>query len=106
MNGAGNQFLARASLPGDQNAGVGRSHLGYPGKHRLQGRRNSHDLLEHRCLVEFFTQRNVLVLESFLSLLALLDIGRRGIPTCEAALFIPNRIKPEKKPAILTVFSP
>jgi hypothetical protein len=40
-----------------------------------------------------FAQHNVLVLELLLSLLAILDIGRRGIPTCEASLFIQNRIK-------------
>src|SRR6266446_10408284 len=87
------------------HAGVGGSDLRYEGKHRLQGRRRSDDLLEHRCFIDFFAQRNILVLESLLSLLAILDIGRRRIPTCEAALFIPNRVKAEKKPPILSVFS-
>src|SRR5258707_9362937 len=106
VNGAGNKFLARPGFSGDQNGGVCGSNLGYTRKHRLQGGRRSDDLLEHRCLIDFFTQSDVLMLESLFSLLAILDIGRRGIPTCEAPLFIQNRIKAEKKPAILPVSPP
>ena len=71
-----------------------------------RGARSSDDLLEHRCLVDFFAQRDVLVLEPLLGLLAILDIGRGDIPTREASLFIPQRVIAEKKPAILPVFSP
>src|SRR5258705_631990 len=41
-----------------------------------------------RSPIDFFAQRNVLILESLLSLLALFDIGRCSIPTCDASLFI------------------
>src|SRR5229473_2440489 len=105
MDGSRNQFLARAGLAGDENAGVGRSDLGNARKHRLQGRRSSHDLLEHRYPSDFFAQRDVLVLESLFSLLALLDIGRCGIPTCDASVFISYRVPAEEKPAIRPVFS-
>ncbi len=37
--------------------------------------------------------------------LAILDISRRGIPSCDASLFIQHRFKAEKKPAILPVSS-
>ena len=66
MNGAGDKFLARPGFAGDQNAGVGGCDLGYARKHRLQDGRSSDDLLEHRCLNDFFPQRNVLVLELIL----------------------------------------
>src|SRR5216683_8143847 len=46
-----------------------------------RGGRGSHDLLKHRYPSDFFAQRNVLILESLLSLLALLDISRCGVPT-------------------------
>jgi hypothetical protein len=66
VNGAGNQLLARSGFAGNQNAGVGASDLGYARKHGLQDGRSSDDLLEHRCLIDFFAQRNVLVLELIL----------------------------------------
>src|SRR5258707_6155470 len=105
MDGSRNQVLPRDGIASDQNAGVGRSDLRYPRKHRLEGQGSAHDSLEHRCLIDFLAQRNVLVLESLFSLLAILDIGRRCVPTFETSLFIQNRIKAEKKPAILSVFS-
>ncbi len=106
VNGARNQFLSRPGLAGDQSAGVGRSYLGYARKYRLQCARRSDNLLEHRCLIDFFAQRDILVLQYLLSLLAILDIGRRGIPACEASLLISQRVMAEKKPAILPVPSP
>jgi hypothetical protein len=36
---------------------------------------------------------HVALLELLLGVLAILDIVRRGIPTCEASLFIQNQIK-------------
>ena len=100
------QFFARPGFAGDQNSGVGGSDLGYTREHRSQGRRSADDLLEHRCLIDFFAQRDVLVLESLFSLLAILDIGPSNIPTRDASLFIPYRVIAEKKPAILPAVSP
>src|SRR6266436_3710615 len=82
------QFFARPRFAGDQNGGVCRSNLGDTREYRVQGGRNPHDLLEHRCPIYFFAQRNVLVAESLLSLLAILDISPGDIPTCDASLFI------------------
>ena len=105
MNGAGNQFLAGAGLPGDQNAGVGWSHLRYARKHCLQGRRRSDNFLEHGRRVDFVAQRNVLVVESLLRLLAIIDIGGGRIPTRRASLFIQPRFEADEKPATLPVFT-
>src|SRR5713101_8551135 len=106
VNGTRDQFFARPRFAGDQNGGICGSNFGYTSENRVKGGRNSHDLLKHRCPIDFFAQRNVLVLESLLSLLAILDIARRSIPTCGASLFIQRRIVAEKKPAILPVSSP
>src|SRR5258707_1554596 len=106
VNGARNQFLARPGLAGDQNAGVGRSYLGYARKYRLQYAGRSDNLLEHRCLIDFFAQRDILVLQYLLSLLAIFDINRRSIPTGDASLLISQRLMAQKKPAILPVSSP
>src|ERR1700675_3421504 len=106
VNGAGNQFLACAGLSCNQNAGVGRSDLGYTRKHYLKGRGSSYDLLEHECLIDLLPQRKVFVTHPLLGPLAILDIGCRRIPPCEASLFIHHRFKAEKKPAILPVSSP
>src|SRR5258705_37324 len=85
---------------------LARMHVVPPTRSNSCSCRTRHNLLEHRCRVDFLPQRNVFVPELLLSLLAILDIGRRGIPAYEAPLFIPNRIKANKKPSILPVFSP
>ena len=100
MNRARNQFLTSARLAGDQNAGVGRRDLAYAGEHLFQGRRTSHNLLEHGCFVELFAQRNILVQKPLLRRLAILDIGSGDIPTGEASVFIPQRVPASEKPAI------
>ena len=106
MDGTRDKFFARPCFTGDQNSGVGGSNLGYAREHRTEGARSADDLLEHRCPIDFLAQCNVLVLEPLLSMLAILDIGRRGIPTCGASLFIQRRIVADEKPAILPVSSP
>jgi hypothetical protein len=60
---------------------------------------------KHRCFVDFFTQGNVLVLQSLFSFLAILDIGCRGIPTRDMPQSISNWVAPKKEPAILSVVS-
>src|ERR1700679_1153375 len=80
------QLFARAGFAGDQNRGVGRSNLGYSRQYRTKGSRSANDLLEHRCPIDLFAQRDVLVMESLLSLLAIFDIGSSDIPTREASL--------------------
>src|SRR5260221_3729894 len=106
VDGSGDKFFARPCFTGDQNGGICGSNFGYTRENRVQGRRNPHDLLKHRCPIDFFAQRNVLVLKSLLSLLAILDIGRCGIPTCGASLFIQRRIVADEKPAVPPVSSP
>src|ERR1700733_203896 len=103
VNGAGNQFLARTGFTGNQDARVSPGDFGYTGEHPLQSGRSSDDLLEHRCLIDFFPQRNVLDLESLLSQLAILDISRGNIPTNDASLFISERIPTGEEPAIFRI---
>src|ERR1700722_19806728 len=103
VDGACDKFFARPSLTGDQNGGVCRSDFRYTRKHLFQNGRSSDDFLEHRCFIDFFTQSNILILESLFGLLAILEIRRRDIPTCSVPLFISQRVEAEKKPAILPV---
>src|ERR1700732_3914236 len=105
VNGAGNQFLACAGLSCNQNAGVGRSDLGYTRKHYLKGRGSSYDLLEQEFLIDLLPQRKVFVTHPLLGLLAILDIGPSRIPANNVPLVVAKRIVADKKPAILTVFS-
>src|ERR1700731_2227688 len=105
VNGAGNQFLACAGLSCNQNAGVGRSDLGYTRKHYLKGRGSSYDLLEHECLIDLLPQRKVFVTHPLLGLLAILDIGPSRVPANNVPLVVAKRIVADKKPAIVTVFS-
>src|SRR5260221_10860204 len=100
VNRASQQFLTRPGFSSDQNGGVGGSDLGYTRNQRLQGGRSSDNLFKHRGLGDFFPQKNVLVLESLRSLLAILDIDSRSIPTRDTSLCIPKRVAPKNKPAI------
>ncbi len=54
----------------------------------FKGRGTSDNLLEHRCFVDFFAQRNVLFLEPLLGKLAIVDIGPGGIPPRDAPLLV------------------
>ena len=102
---ASHKFLTGSRFAGDQNGRICGSNFGYTRENRVQGGRNPHDLLKHRCPIDFFAQRNVLVLEPLLSLFVILDIGRREIPTNNTSLLISHRVIAQKKPAILRVFS-
>src|SRR5208282_4011517 len=106
MDGAGDEFFTGPGFAGDENGGVGGSHFGYEGKHRLEGRRSTHDLLEHRGLVDFFAESHVLVLKSLFSLLAVFNVGPGDIPTCNLSLLVVQWIVTDQKPAILSVVSP
>src|SRR6202011_4608025 len=105
VNGAGNPFLACAGLSCNQNAGVGRSDLGYTRKHYLKGCGSSYDLLKHECLIDLLPQRNVFVTHPLLGLLAILDIRPSRVPANNVPVVVTKRIVADKKPAIVTVFS-
>ncbi len=103
---AGDELLPGPGFTGDKNGRICRGDLGHARNHRLKSGRAAYYLFEHRRAVDLFAQGNVLVLEPLLSLLAILDIGRRSIPTCGASLCIQCRIVADEKPAILPVSSP
>src|SRR6266849_909137 len=100
---ASHKFLTGSRFAGDQNGGICGSNFGYTRENRVKGGRNPDDLLKHRCPIDFFAQRNVLVPEPLLSLLAILDVGRRSIPTRDASLFVSQRVAADKEPSIRTV---
>src|SRR5258708_3332125 len=105
VNGTGDEFFACAGFPGNQNRGVGRSDLGNSGQNSLQRPRCADNLFEHRCLVDFFSQGNVFVLKSLLCLFPILDVSISDVPARDASFSVSERVKSEKKPTILPVFS-
>src|ERR1700730_1964829 len=101
--GPGNTFLARSGIAGDQNRGVNGSNLEYPGKHRLQGRRCSDDVLKHRRTIDLLSQCQIFVSRSLSGALAVLDINPCGVPANDPVLFISERVVVDEKPPILSV---
>src|ERR1700686_4321932 len=101
--GPGDQFFASSGIAGYQNRGVNGSDLGYPRKHRLQGRRSSDDLLKHRRTIDLLSQCQVFVSHSLFGPLAVLDINPRCVPANDSALFISQRVVVNEKPPILSI---
>src|ERR1700722_18409952 len=79
--------------------------FGNSGKYGLQRPRCADNFLEHRCLVDFFSQGNVFVLKSLLCLFAILDVGISDVPARDPSFSVSKRVELEKKPTILPVLS-
>src|ERR1700688_1524247 len=101
--GPGDQFFASSGIAGYQNRGVNGSDLGYPRKHRLQGRRSSDDLLKHRRTIDLLSQCQIFVSHSLFGPLAVLDINPCGVPANDPVPFISERVVVNEKPPILSV---
>src|SRR4029077_10513493 len=72
-------------------------------EYRLQSRRDSNDLLKHRCLVDFLAQSDVFLLQPFFSSFAVFDIGGSNIPTNNVPLVIEHRVGTSQKPAVTSI---
>src|SRR6202008_2083606 len=88
VDGPRNKLFTRSRLASYEDRRIAWRNFRDTREFSLQSWRGPNNLFKHRCLIDFFAQRNVLVLEPLLRLLALLDISRSGIPTCDASLFI------------------
>ena len=89
MNGARQQFFARAGFPQNEHGGLRGCHLRHVPQDRAERRRRPHDFLKHRRAVEVFAQRQVFAAHPLFGLLALVDVCARHIPAHETSLVIP-----------------
>src|ERR1700756_5179723 len=105
MYGPRNKLFARSRFARDKNRRITRRDFGNAREYAFESRRCSNDLFKHRGFVDFFTQSDVFAAKTVFSLLAILDIGARHIPSHNASLFISQRVVAEKEPKILAVVS-
>src|SRR5712664_157931 len=101
MYRACNQLFACACFTRDEDRRITRCDFGDARENTFQSRRCSNDLFKHRGFVDFFTQSDVLLSQSLLSLLAILDVSSCAIPSYDVPSFIFDRNSAEKKPAEL-----
>src|SRR5262249_1651295 len=78
MNSAGDEFLTRARLSGDENSRVGRSALSNPGQDGPQRLRRTHDLFKHRRPGDLIPQGHILAVELILEILYFFKRLRKG----------------------------
>src|ERR1700730_7695996 len=96
MNGARNELLSGARFTGDKNGRIRGRDLGHTRKHGLQRRRLAHDLLKHRCLIDFLFQCDVLFVKPVLQVLyfvkGLLKIALRALAVSNVRPYAANAI--------------
>src|ERR1700733_3076285 len=100
-----NQFFPRSGFAEDENGRIRRRNFCHLLQHLPHGFTRTDNFLKHREAIDFFAQRNVLVLEALLSQLAIFYVGSRRIPAHEVSQFVAEGIIPKEVPTILAVFS-
>src|ERR1700726_1259768 len=100
---AGKKLFASSSLAHNKDRRIGWRNLGDAREHSLQGRRSSHDLLEHRDLVDFFAKSDVFLLESLLVSFAVIDIRTGNIPTQDLSLVVAHGVVTSQEPAVTSI---
>src|SRR6266478_7913672 len=103
MYGARNKLFACSCFTRDEDRRITRCDFGDARENTFQSGRGSNDLFEHRGFVDFFTQSDVLLLQSLLSSFAVFDIGARNIPTRNLSIVVVHRIETRQKPAITSI---
>src|SRR5579862_591247 len=103
MYGARNQLFASSCFARDENSRITRCDFGDARDYALQRRRCSNDLFEHRGFVDFFSQSDVFLLQSFLCSLAIVDVYGGRIETLDLSLFVPQWDATGEEPTISSV---
>src|SRR5882762_4199309 len=106
MNGPRDEFFAGAGFAGDQNSRIAAGDLRHLQQDGGQRGRAADNLFEHRGLVNFLSKRNVLLLQSLLGSLAILDIGIGDVPPHELSLVVAKRVGTNQEPTIGSVPGP
>src|SRR6266850_6388513 len=100
VNRPRDELLPRAGLAGDEDGRIAAGDLGHSRQHGRQRRRGADNFFEHRCLVDFFPQRHVLLLQSLLGPLAIVDVLTIELPPNQLSLVVAKRVVPDEEPAI------
>src|SRR4029079_13581110 len=95
---ARDQFFPSTGLTSDEDGRVTAGHFGYSGQDGGQRWRPADDFFEHRSLVDFLSQRDVLLMEALLSPPTIVDIGTREIPSDQPPLIVVKRVVTHQKP--------
>src|SRR6266702_1121809 len=103
MYGACNQLFACSCFTSDKDRRITWRNFGNAGKYSFQNGRGSNDLFKHRGLGDFFTQSDVLLLQSLLSSFAFINIRSRNIPAHNLSLFVAHWVKASQEPAITPI---
>src|SRR6266436_6662833 len=103
MNGPRDEFFAGTGFAANQNRRIAAGDLGHARQDRGQRGRGANNLFEHRGLVDFLSQRNVLLLQFLFSSLAVFDISSGNIPTRNLPLFVAQGIVTSQKPAVASI---
>src|SRR6202158_5512617 len=106
MKGTSNQFLSGSGFTKNQDRGIRFRDLCYLRQHTTYRLGGAYDFLEHRRVIDFLSQREVLLARSFLRLFAIVDVGTGRIPADDLSLFVQQRLVLDQEPTILTVLAP
>src|SRR5208283_4186172 len=104
MDRPSNKFLAGSGLAGNENGRGSRGDFGNPRKYHSQRRRSANNLLEHRCLADFFAERDILVSQSLFSLLARFNFRSSHVPSSDATV-LHQWVVPKQEPSVNAIFS-
>src|SRR5258705_11819278 len=105
MNRPRDEFLPSAGLPSNQDCRIAAGDFGDQRQYGLQRPRGANDLLEHRRLVDFFSQCHVFLLKPLFRPLAIVDISTGDIPPEDLALVVAHRVVTSQKPTITSITS-
>src|SRR5271155_2082644 len=105
MDGARNQLFACSCFTRDEDRRITWRDFGDARENTFQCGRCSNDLFKHRGFVDFFAQSDVLAAKRVFRLLAFFDVSSNDVPASEASFFVSERVKSEKKPTIIPIFS-
>src|SRR5260370_21452860 len=103
MYGASDQLFSRSSFSRNQDGRIGRRNFRHLPQHSPQSFGGANDLLKHRRVLDFLSQRDVFAARSFFVPLAIVDIGSRRIPANDLSGLVQQWVVPNQKPSILAV---
>src|SRR5229473_7388765 len=104
MNCTSEQFLSGSRLAGNENGRICRSDLRQLPQYITYGIGRANDFLEHRGVVDLFSQCDIFVSRPILDALAILDVRSRHIPSHQPPVLVVKRVVTKKEPAILAIF--
>src|SRR5215472_4564138 len=103
MESVGNQLFAGSGFAQNEDGGIGGCNLLHLLQHFPHGFARTHNFFKHRRAIDFLTEYEVLVPESFFSPLSVVDVGCRGVPADDLAAFIFQRVVLNELPSIFSM---